>query len=463
MEAILKKLSELESRISFLEKENALLKQENALLKQENALLKQENAELKLKLNLNSKNSSIPSSKELYKVKKNTKKGSEKNQGAQPGHKGSYRKKLKPTTIFEVSLEGSICACGGGLNISDIPYVHQKVDIPAIKPEVIDYHLQQGRCRKCGKRKSATLPEGVSRDVFGPRLKSAISSLTGFYKNSKREVESIVNDIFNIKISLGSISNSEHRISQKCKSKYEEIEQEVTASDIVHMDETSHYNKGKLGWCWMFASKDASFIKLEESRGKKVLSNSVFGSDDNIIVTDRYAAYNYFSEGNRQVCWAHLARDFERFSNSCNAEVSIVGHYLKNTANELFSLKNAFLEKRIDKLLFLRRSRKLRKRTWLYLKNISHNTKAVAASRVAKNILKFEDMMWRFLEYPENIPITNNHAERQIRHYVVYRKNSYFTQSKRGNIFLERIISLYLTWKQKNQNPFSNLLELASS
>ncbi|WP_168464199.1 hypothetical protein [Wolbachia endosymbiont of Ctenocephalides felis wCfeT] len=35
----------------------------------------------------------------------------------------------------------------------------------------------------------------------------------------------------------------------------------------------------------------------------------------------------------------------------------------------------------------------------------------------------------------------HNYAERQIRHYVVYRKVSYFTQSKRGNMFLERIIS----------------------
>nr|WP_256466325.1 transposase [Wolbachia endosymbiont of Oedothorax gibbosus] len=70
--------------------------------------------------------------------------------------------------------------------------------------------------------------------------------------------------------------------------------------------------------------------------------------------------------------------------------------------------------------------------------------------------------MWTFLDDPGNIPLTNNHAERQIRHYVVYRKNSYFTQSIRGNMFLERIISLYLTWKQKNLNPFHNLLSIVS-
>ena len=66
-------------------------------------------------------------------------------------------------------------------------------------------------------------------------------------------------------------------------------------------------------------------------------------------------------------------------------------------------------------------------------------------------------MLWKFEQDPLNIPLTNNPAERQIRHYVVYRKNSYFTQSERGNTFLERVISLYLTWKQQKLNPFAQL------
>ncbi len=37
---------------------------------------------------------------------------------------------------------------------------------------------------------------------------------------------------------------------------------------------------------------------------------------------------------------------------------------------------------------------------------------AIGASRVTKNILKSERMMWKFLDDPENIPLTNNHAER---------------------------------------------------
>lgn len=60
--------------------------------------------------------------------------------------------------------------------------------------------------------------------------------------------------------------------------------------------ETSHYNKGKLAWCWMFASNTASFIKLTESRGLNVLQDSTFFNRDSLVVTDRYSAYNYFND-----------------------------------------------------------------------------------------------------------------------------------------------------------------------
>jgi len=226
---------------------------------------------------------------------------------------------------------------------------------------------------------------------------------------------------------------------------------------MLHIDETSHYHKGKLGWVWMFTNSISSLIKIEKSRGMKILENSMFGTEDSIIITDRYAAYNYFEESNRQICWSHLARDFERFANSSNQSVKIVGKYLKQVAREIFALKLALQDKKINLAIFSRRARKLRLRTWNYLKDLTDLKEAVHAARVAKNIIKSENMMWKFLSDPINIPLTNNHAERQIRHYVTYRKNSYFSQSDRGDRFLERIISLYLTWKQQSQNPFKNL------
>lgn len=250
------------------------------------------------------------------------------------------------------------------------------------------------------------------------------------------------------------------RVASKCQTAYQEIEETVRQSKVLHIDETSHYNSGKLGWCWIFTSPMASLLKLTNSRGQKILENSGLNPRHPIVISDRYAVYHYFPTTNRQVCWSHIARDFERFSHSWHSGVKVLGYYLSEIASELFALNRSFLNYSIGLLTFLRRIRKLRKRTWYGLKAIARLAGAVHASRVARNIMRAEPMLWKFYQDPINIPLTNNLAERQLRHYVVYRKNSYFTQSQRGNTFLERVISLYLTWKQQNLNPFEQLQNL---
>ena len=457
------KVEKTEKLLGNLIYENEQLKSELSSFKSEYKKISIENIKLKERLGLNSKTSSIPSSKELYKIKKDSKKKSSKKQGAQAGHKANLRQEIAADEVIKIKIKDRECECGGAIGLLSKSYVHQKIDIPEIKPHVKEYHLEKGRCKSCGKRKAASLPEGVTNDLFGSNIKSVIGSLTGFYKNSKRDVSNILNDIFNLKISVGSVSNNEGRIAEKCKESYEDIELELSYSKLMHIDETSHYNKGKMGWCWLFASTSATLIKLMDSRGKKVLSNSVFGPDDQIIVTDRYAAYNYFNRDNRQVCWSHLARDFERFSYSSYADVKYLGEHLSYITSELFGIKKAHTECKLSTIRFLRRARKLRKRMRYYLKTMSQKLEILQASRMSRNILKSEDMMWKFLDDPNKIPLTNNHAEQQVRHYVTYRKNSYFTQSDRGNKFLERVMSLYLTWKKRDENPVKNLQNIITA
>lgn len=158
------------------------LKQKVGVLEEENKTLKIENAELKERLGLNSRNSSIPSSKELYKMKENMPKDKPENSrkvGGQVGHKGNYRAKMEADKVVKIELSDA-CECGGEIAVSKEPYIHQKVDLPEIKPYVIEYQLEHGRCKRCGKRKSSKLPKEVTPDTFGPRIKSLITALSGF-------------------------------------------------------------------------------------------------------------------------------------------------------------------------------------------------------------------------------------------------------------------------------------------
>jgi hypothetical protein len=184
MESLTSLVIRLQSEIAFLKSELEIFKSKVHVLTSENRSLRDENFRLKERLGLTSKTSSIPSSKELYKLKRNKVK-SLRNIGGQPGHAPTTRIKLPADEVIDLPISGA-CFCGGTIAVSSKPYIHQKVDLPDIKPYVINYQMNHGRFRKCGKRYTASFPQGITKDTFGPKIKSVVSALTGFHKNSKR-------------------------------------------------------------------------------------------------------------------------------------------------------------------------------------------------------------------------------------------------------------------------------------
>jgi transposase len=132
---------------------------------------------------------------------------------------------------------------------------------------------------------------------------------------------------------------------------------------------------------------------------------------------------------------------------------------LIETIDLVFGTHQGLEDGKIERLYYLRRMRKIKKKMLYYLKTVSHLEECEQARRVASNILKSFDMMWLFVD-DEQIEPTNNFAERQIKHHVKYRKNSLFTWSDRGQRFIERAKSIYATAKLQNTNPHSEILAL---
>jgi transposase len=57
------------------------------------------------------------------------------------------------------------------------------------------------------------------------------------------------------------------------------------------------------------------------------------------------------------------------------------------------------------------------------------------------DILAHQEALWTFVERDDVEP-TNNHAERELRAFVLWRKRSFGTQSERGNHFAERLMTV---------------------
>lgn len=67
--------------------------------------------------------------------------------------------KVEADKVIKVELLNT-CECG-------VQYATNRtlIRIPKIKPYVVEYQLERGRCRECGKRRSSKLSEP---DTFGP-------------------------------------------------------------------------------------------------------------------------------------------------------------------------------------------------------------------------------------------------------------------------------------------------------
>jgi len=471
----------LQARVKFLEEQNAIFVNNNMLLIKENTLLKQtvevleqalakqkENTHnqqeqlnsqqqeinrLKERLNLNSSNSSLPPSRDLYRKKKENKHQSHRKPGGQAGHQGYIYQPKPPDKIVE--LKPDLCSCGGSLKIKNRFTAKQRIELPPIKPYVTEYRCYHARCVQCQRKIVAPLPVEVGKDLLGPHAKAIICALNGFCQNSKREVQAILKEIFNLSVSLGLVCDTAKRVNKQLESSYISIQQKIKNSEYLHIDETGHKNKGERGWAWVFTNQEDTLLKLTTSRGQQVLSETL-GSYSGKVVSDRYAVYNYFWPDKRQICWSHLTRDFERFAHSLNPSLSAEGTRLVSLSKEIFTLTKAVIKELIKENYYLRRISKVKREIGYIFKKILRIRGIPHAHRVIGRMLKSFSMMWLFVK-EKGIAMTNNLAERQLGKYVIYRKKLLFTWSEWGNQYVERMLSLYLSYRLRKDNAFAKL------
>ena len=160
------------------------------------------------------------------------------------------------------------------------------------------------------------------------------------------------------------------------------------------------------------------------------------------LITDRWGAYNWLPVLQRQFCWAHLLRDFIKISMRSGAPGRI-GESLLSCVKRMFRLWGLVRDGTISHAQFRKSMAPIQCAIEkLLLEGTQCADKKTA--NTCRNLLKHPASLWTFVEH-EGIEPTNNYAEQLIRHYVIWRKNCYGTQSKRGNQFVERILTTTTT------------------
>jgi hypothetical protein len=437
----------------------AYLTKEVETLKQRVELLEEENRYLREQLKGNSTNSSKPPSSDNQGLKAEKKqKPSGKGRGGQKGHLGHRRELIETEKCQKVieHIPQECSKCGNKLEGTDPrPYRHQVVELPPVTAYVEEHRLHKLECRECGEQTRAKLPKEVSSSGYGVRVVAMAAILSGLYRMSERMVQTAFKDLFGIVMALGTVNS---------------LRQE--ASLVINADETSFSQANSDGnnprnskaWLWVAVTELVTVFRVTLSRGQlaaQILLGSVLTA---ILITDRWNGYNCFPLNQRQLCWAHLKRDFTKISER-EGKAGEIGKELLELQSELFTHWHKVRDKTLTREAFALKADAIRQKVNLLLEmgasykaKKDEKTSLALTSRTCRELLKLEPAMWLFVRV-EGVEPTNNAAERAIRPAVLWRKNSFGTQSLNGSIFVARIFTVVMTLRSQNKNILDFMVE----
>jgi transposase len=423
--------------------------------------------DLEARLNQNSANSSTPPSADpLDAPPRPAKQPSGKKRGAQPGHQAFVRPRLPADRVGTVvPFIPSHCQhCQAALPADaqpgdPEPSWHQVIDLPPVVASVTEYQGHSRTCPCCQRLSHAAIPADKKTHSIGPRLAAFCTYLRSL-KVSLRGVQEIAAGLLGVPSALGTLTHLEQEMSAALAAPHAEVVAALQKAPVKHADETSWKQQGKRRWLWVVATLTYAAFVIHDKRGLAGLKAVLGEKFEGVLVSDRWSAYGGWSELQRQVCWAHLKRDFQKCVDYGGGAQAIGAGGL-NVVKDLFEAWHLFRGGGCTREDLQERIVPLSKR----LKRLLERGQQCALAKVGTfcaNLLALWPALWAFT-LREGVEPTNNHAERLLRRGVLWRKCSFGSQSAAGSEFVARLLTAVQTLRLQQRSVLPWLVEALSA
>jgi transposase len=420
-------------------------------------------AQLERRLKRSSRNSSTPPSADPPgSTPKRGKDSSGRKQGAQPGHEGRGRPLLPAWAVDEVIEHWpDRCNCGHvfaqreRLAVGE-PFRHQVEELPVISVKVIEHRCQRLRCPGCGEHPRGELPAGVAQSAFGPRFQAAVATLSVRNRISRRDVVELCEQLFSSRISAGTVDAILSRAADALAEPHADLLAELRSASAVNMDETGWRTAGERRALWGIFDQRHAYLHIASDRHEDH-AKALLADTEAIVTTDRWWAYSHLPLARRQLCWAHLRRDFAAHAEGLAAERQFgeAGLELCERVFWAFEVSQHTRDRRQLKLTVRQVQREFKPIIRRYASKSARNRHCRG---MARNLLKAWPALWSFAKHPGVQP-TNNHAERALRGAVIYRKLSLGSQSEGGERRTARLLSAHTTCRLQGGSLFVYLTD----
>jgi hypothetical protein len=363
-----------------------------------------------------------------------------------------------------------VCAgCGRPLErVGAVAYTgFQAVDLrwddptrPGLTLWVVDHRHYETPC-PCGHRTRAVARHGTVDPLLaeidlsewrlvGPGLAALIVALALRFRLSRVRIQEFLAEWLGLRVSIGTIHRTLHEASAAVAPAEGELVRAVLESDLLHADETPWPEAEQTLWLWTFVAATATLYRVA-GRGKELVENVLDGFTG-WLMSDGWGAYRHYPR--RLRCWAHLIRKARGLAQSCDRVARAFGKRVLDTLETLLAAVYAAREGPPPVDLPTQHAPLL-----AALRAACENHRGSAHPKthaLAVELLNDWEAIFQVLSHPE-LPLTNNAAERALRHWVILRKLSLGTRTEVGSRVVALLASVIDTCRQRGHTPWRYL------
>ena len=391
--------------------------------------------------------------------------------GKQPGAQGFGRTQILPITGIEYHRATHCSGCGRELS-SDvaraytgfyaIDIAYGQKDKPGIQVTNIKHIYYDSPC-ECGhttreaphREPPEPLFDGIELTewrLVGPVLMSLIVCLSMRMRMSRPRIREFLLIWLGIELSTGTINQCIHEAGRAVAPVVDgQLEKELLGSELLYADETTWLIAGKLFWLWVFVTSTVTLYYITY-RGNELVRN-LLGEYKGWLMSDGYKVYREIIK--RLRCWAHLERKAKGIAESLDKDAAAFGRrthdLLKVLMEAIYKAREGPPGEALDKKYSL-----LLANFKAECERVREHSKHKKARALAVEFLNDWEAIFMVLCHP-HLPLTNNEAERALRHWVILRKICYGTRSDEGTRVFAMLASVIDTCRQRNVSPWRYL------
>ncbi|MGD2181563.1 IS66 family transposase [Lusitaniella coriacea] len=423
------------SQLSKKELVEILIKQQQIIEK-----LSQEIESLKARLNINSKNSSVPPSADLLKKSEKKPQAQQKDEpaqkrkpGGQPGHKGRTRKGFGRVDRYETLHPKNCPVCGETLEQTQVVKVekHQVAQLVERPIEIVEYQRNHCQCSQCGQTTSLPWPNSImpGQDL-GIKLQSFLGWLGSYGHLSYEKQQEMLWEVGKISIGVGTLVQTKQRIEQVSQPSLEALRNWVEQEQPpLHVDETPWAVKGVKEWLWVMAHPQFCLFHGGDTRSRVELESQLGSHYRGVLSSDDYSVYNGYPVAAQQKCLAHLRRHFLRLIEHPGKNNRTLGETWVALIDEAFRHYRLW-QKNGDECEYYDWVTQFKEKLCSTLQ-AGFSQGGADGGKLLRSLRDKAAQWWYFLDHP-HIPPDNNLAERALRLAVTQRKVSGGSRSFEG-------------------------------